>query len=264
MRAQCALLNVARSSLYHVRQCTPAEDLTLMRELDELFLAEPAWGSRKLAAYLTLQGRPASRERIIRLRRLMGLETLYCRPRTSLPGPQPQRFAYLLRGRQIAQPNEVWCADITYVPMSKGYLYLFAIMDWMSRKVLGWSISNTLEAGFCVECLDQTLARSQQRPEIFNTDQGAQFTGQRWIETLQNQQIAVSHDGRGRWMDNVFIERLWRSIKHDDIYPKCYADGASLWRGVEDWFRRYNHLRPHHALGNITPAMAYAQTPAKT
>jgi putative transposase len=264
VRHQCALLNVARSSLYHERRATPEEDLILMRELDELFLAEPAWGSRKIAAYLTLQGRPACRERIIRLRRLMGLETLYRRPMTSLPGPQSQRFPYLLRGRQITRPNEVWCADITYMPMAKGYLYLFAIMDWMSRMVLGWNISNTLDAGFCLECLSHTLAQSPQRPEIFNTDQGVQFTSRDWIKALQDQQIAVSHDGRGRWMDNVFIERLWRSIKHDDIYPKCYADGVHLWHGVEDWFRRYNHVRPHQTLGNITPAMAYGQQPTKS
>lgn len=253
------MLGVAHSSFYYEPQPTPVEDLALMRELDELFLAEPAWGSRKLSAYLALQGRPASRGRIIRLRRLMGLETLYRRPRTTIPGPQAQRFPYLLRGRAITQPDEVWCADITYVPMAKGYLYLFAIMDWMSRKVLGWDISNTLEAKSCIECLNRTLQASAKQPDIFNTDQGTQFTSASWVSTLQSHTVAVSHDGKGRWMDNVFIERLWRSIKHDDIYPRCYPDGVSLWHGVEDWFRRYNDIRPHQALGNITPSAAYQQ-----
>lgn len=260
LRHQCELLSLPRSTFYHKLQPIPPADLSLMRELDELFMDEPTWGSRKLSAHFLRKDRVESRERIIRLRRLMGIETIYQKPRTSLPGPQLQRFPYLLRGLKIKRPDHVWCADITYVPMKTGAFYLFAIMDWATRYVAGWALSNTLETSFCIRCLKHTRrALPRRKPEIFNTDQGSQFTSQDWIKTLTEQKIAISHDGKGRWMDNVFIERLWRSVKYDDIYLRSYANGHELWRGLERWFQRYNHHRPHAALGNITPAMAYRQ-----
>jgi putative transposase len=260
LRHQCELLAIPRSTYYHEPRPTPAADLLLMRELDELFMEEPTWGSRKLAAHFQLHGRVESRERITRLRRLMGLATIYQQPRTTLPGPQPQRYPYLLRGLEINRPDHVWCADITYVPMKTGAYYLFAMMDWATRYVTGWALSNTLDADYCIRCLKQVCrARPRRTPEIFNTDQGSQFTSRGWVRALAKQKITISHDGKGRWMDNVFIERLWRSIKYDDIYLRSYADGHELERGVTRWFQRYNHRRPHETLGNITPAMAYAK-----
>lgn len=239
----------------------PAADLALMREMDELYLTEPTWGTRKLVQYFcTLQPlQPAvNRKRIQRLRSIMGLATIYRGPRTSLPGPKPQIFPYLLRGLKIDGPDHVWCSDITYVPMPHGYLYLTAVMDWFSRKVLSWEISNTLGTDFCLTALAAAVEYTGVVPLIFNTDQGAQYTSLAWIAALQTHGTRVSHDGRGRWMDNVFIERLWRTIKHDDIYLKCYPDGKSLYFGIKDFIRRYNETRPHDALGGLTPSKYHA------
>jgi putative transposase len=231
-----------------------------MRELDELYLKEPTWGARKLSHYFALLGRPECRKRLTRLRRRMGLETIYQKPRTSLPGgPRAQRFPYLLRGVPITQPDHVWCADITYVPMAHGSFYLVVVMDWATRMVLAWELSNTLESDFCLLCLRRALELNPERkPLIFNTDQGCQFTSIEWVNALTDCGIKVSHDGKGRWMDNVFIERLWRSYKYDDIYLKSYQDGRELERGTADYLHRYSHVRPHASLGGRTPAMAYA------
>jgi putative transposase len=258
LRRQCQLLDVPRSTYYHEPLPEPQSDLDLMRELDELYLKYPTWGSRKLVMFFALDQRIESRGRITRLRRLMGVETIYQRPRTSQPGSYPQKFPYLLRGLAITVPNQVWCADITYIPMAHSFLYLFAIMDWATRTVLDWELSNTLDEGFCIACLQRLLASNGARkPGIFNTDQGAQFTGRGWILALQHHQIKISHDGKGRWMDNVFIERLWRSLKYDDIYLRCYADGVALYRGLTAYFICYNTIRPHAALEGRTPSSIY-------
>jgi putative transposase len=263
VRHQCDLLSVSRSKLYRQPAETPAVDLALMRELDELYLNEPTWGGRKLSQFFANMGRVVCRKRIVRLRRLMGIETIYQRPRTSIINADHQRFPYQLRGLKITQPDHVWCADITYVPMARGSLYLFAIMDWASRKVIAWEISNSLDESCCLRCLGRALTQSSNRkPMIFNTDQGSQFTGKRWIELLQGHGIIVSHDGKGRWMDNVMIERLWRSVKYDDIYLKAYADGHELHVGLTAFFERYDNIRPHASLDGQTPAHFYSQQPA--
>jgi putative transposase len=229
-----------------------------MRELDALFMDYPTWGSRKLVQFFALAHRVVNRKRIQRLRRAMGLETIYRTPRTSLPGNQPQRFPYLLRNKVITLPNEVWCADITYIPMSRGSFYLVAIMDWASRKVLSWRLSNTLDTAFCLAALHDALSASTARPGIFNTDQGCQFTCAAWVSVLKEKSILISQDGKGRWMDNVFIERLWRSLKYDEIYIKCFSTGEALSEAIEAWFEVYNSIRPHQALGGLTPAMVYS------
>ena len=229
-----------------------------MRRLDELYLLCPTWGSRKVAAMLHNEGSLVNRKRVQRLRALMGLETIYRAPRLSVPGSLAGRFPYLLRGMSITRPNAVWCADITYIPMARGFLYLFAVMDWASRRILSWEISNTLETEFCLVGLESALQVAGCAPGIFNTDQGTQFTSLEWVQKLQSKGIAVSHDGKGRWRDNVLIERYWRSLKYDDIYPKSYENGRKLHHGLEAYHHLYNHVRPHAALDNLTPARAYA------
>jgi putative transposase len=259
VRHQCVLLGLARSSFYFEPLPVPENDLCLMRVLDELYLEEPTWGSRKLGAHFARQGMSVNRKRLQRLRRMMGLETIWCRPRLSQPGAGAQRFPYLLRGLAITRPNQVWCSDITYIPMPKGCLYLVAVMDWYSRKVLAWRLSNSLDVAFCLEVVRAAVEAAGCAPEIFNTDQGCQFTSAAWIELLQSLSIVISHDGKGRWMDNVFIERLWRTLKHDEIYLKEYPTGQLLEAGLQRWFKRYNTMRPHQALDNRTPAEVYAE-----
>jgi len=223
-----------------------------MRRIDELFLAYPFLGSRRMAAMLSVDGERVNRKRVQRLMRKMGIAALGPKPRTTKSSPGHKIFPYLLSGLTIERPNQVWAADITYIPIGRGFLYLVAIMDWASRAVLSWRLSNTMDTSFCVAALEQALSRFG-RPEIFNTDQGSQFTSAVFTGTLAAAAIKISMDGRGRWMDNVFIERLWRSLKHEDIYLKGYADGREAKAGIGDWIAFYNSRRPHQALGNRTP-----------
>jgi putative transposase len=229
-----------------------------MRRIDELHLAYPWMGSRSLRDQLVRAGFPVSRGRVRRLMRVMGINAVYRRPRTSLPAPGHTIYPYLLKGLVIDRPNQVWAADITYLPMARGFLYLVAIMDWYSRKVLAWRLSNTLTADFCVAALEQALARYG-APAIFNTDQGCQFTGAAFTDTLQSAGVAISMDGKGRWMDNVFIERLWRSVKYEEIYLHAYDGAAEARAGVGAYFTFYNTQRTHQALGRQTPDEVYYQ-----
>jgi putative transposase len=257
---QCQLLGLARSSFYYVPQPVKAEDLDLMRKIDELYLQHPCWGSRSMARQLKRQGIDANRKRIQRLMRLMGIEAVYPKPRTSRPHPQHRIYPYLLRGLSIDRPNQVWAADITYIPMEHGFMYLVAVMDWHSRKILSWRISNTLEPDFCVQALQEALSRYD-RPEIFNTDQGAQFTSNDFIQILKDNQIAISMDGRGRCQDNIFVERLWWTIKHQYLYLHSFDSGSVLRKGLNTWTSFYNHDRGHSALDNRTPDEVYYGLP---
>jgi putative transposase len=252
IRKQCKLLGLARSGVY--RKPSPANDndLTLMRRIDELFTAWPFLGSRRVAAMLRAEGWPVNRKRMQRLMRRMGIAALGPKPRTTKPAPGHKIFPYLLRNLAIDQPNQVWAADITYVPIGRGFLYLVAVIDWASRAVLAWRLSNTMDVSFCVSALEEALARFG-KPDIFNTDQGSQFTSAAFTGVLAAAGVRISMDGRGRWMDNVFIERLWRSLKYEDIYLKGYADGREARSGIGMWMAFYNGCRPHQALGNRTP-----------
>ena len=223
-----------------------------MRRLDELFLAHPFLGSRRMAAMLRAEGRPINRKRVQRLMRLMGIAAIGPKPRTSQPAPGHKIYPYLLRDLVIDRANQVWAADITYLPMSRGFLYLVAIIDWASRAVLAWRLSNSMDVSFCLEALDEALARFG-KPEIFNTDQGSQFTSAGFTGRLEAAGIRISMDGRGRWLDNVFVERLWRSLKYEEVHLKAYADGREARAGISAWVTFYNTRRPHQALGNRTP-----------
>ena len=258
IRRQCAMLGVARSGVYRQRRAANDNDLALMRRIDELFLRWPFLGSRRMVALLAAAGVRVNRKRVRRLMRLMGVVPLGPRPRTSKPGAGHKIFPYLLRDLVIDRPNQVWCADITYLPIGRGFLYLVAIMDWHSRAVLAWRVSNTMDTGFCISALEAALARFG-RPEIFNTDQGSQFSSAEFTGALSSAGIRISMDGKGRWMDNVFIERLWRSLKYEDIYIKGYADGAEVRAGVAQWMAFYNNQRPHQALGNRVPMTVWRE-----
>ena len=253
---QCALVSVSRSSFYYRPIGESAENLALMRCIDEQFLETPWYGSRQMARHLRRQGHMVGRKRVRRLMGKMGLAAVYQRPRTTVPHPEHRVYPYLLRGLTITRPDHVWCADITYIPMRRGFLYLVAIMDWASRKVLAWRLSNTVDADFCIEALQEAMVRYG-RPEIFNTDQGSQFTSPRFTEVLTEAAILISMDGRGRWMDNVFIERLWRSMKYECIYLHAFETGSEVRAGLTEWFRYYNATRPHSALDGRTPAEVY-------
>ena len=252
IRRQCGLLGLARSGVYRPTQATNDDELAVMRRLDALFLAHPFLGSRRMAAMLRAEGRPVNRKRVQRLMRLMGIVALGPKPRTSKPAPGHKIYPYLLRDLVIDQPNQVWAADITYLPMARGFLYLVAIIDWASRAVLAWRLSNSMDVSFCLDALDEALARFG-KPEIFNTDQGSQFTSSVFTGRLEAAAILISMDGRGRWLDNVFIERLWRSLKYEEVYLKAYADGREARAGISAWFGFYNGKRPHQALGNRPP-----------
>jgi putative transposase len=252
VRRQCALLNLARSGVYRPKPAAAASDLIMMRRIDELHLELPFYGSRRMTFELNKEGRGVNRKRVQRLMRLMGIEALVPRPGTSKAAPGNKIYPYLLRGLAIVEPNHVWAADITYVPMAHGFLYLVAIIDWASRAVLAWRVSNTMDTSFCLAALDEALARYG-RPKIFNTDQGAQFTSAAFTGKLEAAGVAISMDGRGRFMDNIFIERLWRSIKYEEIHLKAYADGREARAGIGDWMNFYNHRRPHQAHNNQTP-----------
>ncbi len=259
LRRQCVLVGLARSQIYYTPAAPSEENLKLMRRLDELYLKAPWMGARPLAAILTREyGVAVGRKRVSRLRRLMGLHTIYRAPRTSIPQAGDERFPYLLRELDITRPNQVWATDITYIPMRGGFLYLVAVVDWYSRKVLSWRLSSTLETEFCVEALKDAIRLSGRRPEIFNTDQGSQFTSKLWTDALKDEEIAISMDGKGRWIDNVVIERFWRSLKYEDVYLRDYANGRELERGLADYIARFNDWRPHQALGYRTPSQVYA------
>jgi putative transposase len=235
-----------------------AEDLRIKRLLDELYLRDPCLGSRRLVTVLERDhGVMINRKRLQRLRREMGHEAIWCKPRTSIADKKPRIYPYLLREMKVRRPDQVWCADITYVPMSRGHAYLCAVMDWSTRCVLGWAVSNTMDTSLCLLALDRARAYAGCVPEIFNTDQGSQFTSEEWILKLTDWGVQISMDGRGRWMDNVFIERLWRSLKYEDIYLREYVTVAELEQGVGHWMLQYNGWRPHQALGNSTPESVY-------
>jgi len=252
IRGQCTLLGLARSGIYRAKPAANDNDLAMMRRLDELFVAHPFLGSRRMAAMLRAEGRPINRKRVQRLMRLMGIVALGPKPRTTRPAPGHKIYPYLLRGLVIDRPNQVWASDITYIPMARGFLYLVAIIDWTSRAVLAWRLSNTMDLTFCLDALEEALARFG-KPEIFNSDQGAQFTSTAFTGRLEAASVRISMDGRGRWLDNVFIERLWRSLKYEEVHLKAYADGREARASISAWIAFYNCRRPHQALGNRTP-----------
>jgi putative transposase len=257
VRRQCALLGVSRSSYYYQPCPESIQNLRLMRRLDELHLQHPVYGRPRLTALLQREGWQVNEKRVGRLMKVMDLEAIYCKPGTSQTQPGHEIYPYLLRHKAITGPDQVWCADITYLPMKHGFMYLMAVMDWWSRLVLAWELSNTLEAAFCVQAWQMALARGHRPPLISNTDQGAQFTSLDYIGAVEEAGVQVSMDGRGRWMDNRFIERLWRSLKYEDIYLRGYEHGLELRWGVGNWFGDYNECRPHQALGYATPAEVY-------
>ena len=256
VRRQCELLRVSRSGLYYEPEPTSPDELALMRRIDELHLKYPFYGSRKLSDILRKEGREANRKRIQRLMRLMGLEAMVPKPNTSEPHPEHVKYPYLLRGLAISRVNQVWATDITYIPMKAGFVYLVAIMDWYSRRVLSWRLSNTLDTSFCVEALEEAFERFGQ-PEIFNTDQGSQFTSEDFTTPLRDRGIAISMDGKGRCLDNVFVERLWRSVKYEEVYLHAYADVTEARAGIGRYLAFYNAERAHQALGYQTPAAFY-------
>jgi len=253
VRRQCALLGISRSGLYYEPVATSAEELAVMRRIDELHLLRPHFGSRLLAVTLRNEGCPVNRKAVQRLMRVMGIESMAPQPKTSEPHPEHPVYPYLLRRLRIARPNQVWATDITYIPMKAGFVYLVAIMDWYSRRVLAWRLSNTLDSSFCVEALREALDGFG-KPEIFNTDQGAQFTADAFTSVLRAHDIAISMDGRGRCLDNIFVERLWRSVKYEEVYLHAYADMREARDGIDRYLAFYNHERPHQALGYQTPA----------
>jgi putative transposase len=253
---QCDLVSISRSSFYYEPAGETPLNLALMRLIDEQFLEAPFYGARQMARHLRRQGFVVGRKRVRRLMARMGLAAIYQKPRTSEPNPAHPVYKYLLRGLRIDRPGQVWCADITYIAMRRGFLYLVAIMDWASRKVLAWRLSNTMDAEFCIQALEEAMTRYG-APEIFNTDQGSQFTSPRFTGVLKDAGVRISMDGRGRWMDNVFIERLWRSMKYECVYLHAWETGSELRDGLARWIGFYNAHRPHSALGGRTPDEAY-------
>ena len=252
VRRQCELLKVSRSGLYYEPEATDSEQLALMRRIDEIHLKCPFYGSRKISLELRKEGRDANRKRVQRLVRLMGLEALAPKAGTSTPCPEHPKYPYLLRGLKVSRVNQVWSTDITYIPMREGFVYLVAIMDWYSRRVLSWRLSNTMDSIFCIDALEEALKRFG-TPEIFNTDQGAQFTAEAFTKPLRERGIAISTDGKGRCLDNVFVERLWRSLKYEEVYTHAYDNAADARKCIARYFDFYNHERPHQALGYQTP-----------
>lgn len=254
---QCELAQLSRASYYREPAVESEENLRLMRDLDELYMRCPFFGSRKLALTLGV-----NRKRVQRLMRIMGIEAIYAKPRLSQKHPKHRVFPYLLRGVEIVRRDQVWSTDITYLPMPKGFMYLTAIVDWYSRYVLAWEISNTLDAAFCLEALDRSLEKAC--PEIFNTDQGSQFTSEAFTSRLELAEVAISMDGRGRWLDNVFVERLWRSVKYESVYLHEFGTVEALWQGLQEYFEFYNQKRIHEGLGYRTPADLYHELPKKS
>ncbi len=255
MRRQCELLGVNRAGLYYEPVGESAENLMLMRLIDEEYTRHPFLGSRRLAVWLGERGQVVNRKRVARLMDLMGIEAVYPKPKLSQAGEGHRIYPYLLRGAKVERVNEVWSTDITYIRMAQGFLYLVAVMDWFSRFVLSWSLSLSMEMDFCLEALEGALRRG--RPEIFNSDQGSQFTSEKFTAKLEARKIAVSMDGRGRCFDNIFVERLWRSLKYEEVYLKDYASVAEARAGIAGYFQYYNHERPHQSLDYRTPAAIY-------
>jgi putative transposase len=256
---QSEILKLSRSSLYYKAVLTSVRDLELMRCIDELHLKYPFMGSRSIRDQLRDRGQKVGRQHVGTLMRKMGIAALYKKPNLSKPHPQHKVYPYLLRGMEITTANHVWVADITYLPMARGFCYLVAIMDWASRKVLAWRLSNTLDSSFCTEALGEAINRYG-TPAIFNTDQGSQFTSDAFIEILKNHDIDISMDGKGRWMDNVFIERLWKSVKYEDVYLKAYGSIAETRQGLREYFEFYNRRRRHQSLDRRTPNDVYWST----
>lgn len=252
MRRQCEMLAVSRSSVYYEPASPDEDELALMRRIDELHLKWPFYGSRKIARELRDGGETINRKRVQRLMRVMGLEAMAPKPKTSEPHPEHVTYPYLLKGLEISRSNQVWAADITYVPMRRGFLYLVAIMDWYSRRVMSWRVSTTLDSDFCVDALEEALSRFG-RPEIFNTDQGSQFTAAAFTNVLRDHGVAISMDGKGRYLDNIFVERLWRSLKYEEIYLHAYDTPQEARAGIGRYFEFYNVRRVHQALGYQTP-----------
>jgi putative transposase len=258
VRRQCELLGVNRSGLYYEPAMETPANLRLMRMIDEQYLKTPFYGSRRMSAWLAREGEEVNRKRVRRLMTLMGLEAIHPGPRTTVRNPDHKVYPYLLRGLAIEKRDQVWSTDVTYIPLDRGFMFLTAVIDWYSRYVLSWRLSNTLDGRFCLEALDAALEGGS--PEIFNTDQGVQFTARAFTGRLEENGIAVSMDGRGRALDNVFVERLWRSLKYEDLYLKAYSSVRELETGLEGWFAFYNHERPHQSLAYRTPAEVYSGT----
>lgn len=259
IKRQCELLSLSHSSYYYQPKSICEEELILLRLLDEQYLKTPFYGSRKMTEFLRELGYTISRKRVQRLMRDLGIEAVYPKPRLSLRNLENQVYPYLLRNLNIEMANQVWCTDITYLPVLKGHFYLVAIMDWYSRKVLAWRISNTMDVHFCIEALEEAF-NSFGQPHIFNSDQGSQFTSNAFTQCLKDREIKISMDGRGRFLDNIFIERLWRSLKYELIYIKAFEDGKHLYGEVKDWFNWYNTERLHQALDYQKPDQVYAKS----
>ena len=257
---QCRLLKLNRSTVYYKKQPIKPIDLRLMQLIDKQYLKTPSWGSRSMRNHLRRLGYKVNRKKVQRLMRLMGLQAIYPKPKTSRPHPQNKVYPYWLRNLKIDRPNQVWAADITYIPMNRGFMYLVAVMDWHSRKVLSWRVSNTLDADFCVAAVADAIS-DYGVPEIFNTDQGAQFTSSAFTSLLKDHEINISMDGRGRVQDNIFIERLWWTLKYQYLYLWSFGNGSELHQGLAQWFGFYNAERSHQALDNLTPDEVYFELP---
>jgi putative transposase len=257
---QCQLLNISRSGYYYRPQSESEINLQLMRLMDEQHLKTPFYGSRKMTHHLQRLGHVVSRNKVRRLMKIMNIHVIYQKPNTSLKNQSHTIYPYLLRDKIITKPNEVWCTDITYIPMQKGFMYLIAIMDWYSKKVLSWRISNSLDVRFCIDALEEAL-KNHPKPEIFNTDQGSQFTSNEFTNLLKNNAIKISMDGKGRWVDNVFIERLWRSFKYECVYLHEMKTGLELKQKTKQWIDFYNYSRPHQHLKGATPNEMYSNKP---
>jgi putative transposase len=253
---QAEAVGIARSTVYYQPRPVPAADLELMTRIDRLHLELPFAGARMLQRLLAAQGTKVGRRRVGTLMRRMGIEALYRRPRTTKPEPGHKTFPYLLRGLEVARPNQVWAMDITYIPMAKGFVYLAVVLDWFSRRVLTWRLSITMEVSFCIEALEEALARHG-RPEVFNTDQGSQFTCEAFVGVLRSHGIRISMDGKGAWRDNVFVERLWRTIKYEEVYLHAYESVSAAREGIGRYLDLYNRRRPHSSLDGMTPDQAY-------
>jgi putative transposase len=256
---QCTLLQLSRSSVYYEPVPLSDEDRELMRLIDEIHLEEPYLGSRGIKNILKMRGHTVGRIHVRTCMRMMGIEAVYKKPRLSQPHPGHTVYPYLLRGLDITEANAVWCSDITYIPMARGFCYLVAVMDWASRKILSWRLSNTLDPSFCVEALEEAIARYG-RPQIFNTDQGIQFTADAFIQVLTDHHIRISMDGRGRWRDNIVIERFWKTVKYEEVYLKAYESLTHARKELKNFFERYNMRRPHQGLDDRTPDAVYWST----
>jgi len=255
---QCELLGISHSTYYYKPLEPDDEQLKLMDAIDKIYLEQPYYGSRRITKALRRQGWSVGRKRVRRLMRLMGIEAIYQRPNTSKPAPENKVFPYLLKGLNICRPNQVWCTDITYIRLKTGWAYLMAVMDWHSRRVISWGLSNTMDADFCVDILQQSLKFG--KPEIFNTDQGSQFTSNQFTEVLQDADVRISMDGRGRYLDNIFIERLWRSVKYENVYLNDYQTIGEARTGLDKYFKTYNFIRLHQSLAYSTPQEVWMAT----